>query len=153
MIITTQVFDIIQKFSSKSPYEIGGILGSSSEKVITDIVIDIPEKHRGSKLEYSPNISFLNNEIKRWTEKDIVFFGLFHSHFFNSSELSIADVSYIKEIMGCVPENTILYFPIFSLPKRTLTAYRAYVFCNDLVIENESIEFFERGYKTWKRKK
>jgi hypothetical protein len=138
--IQQEVFNKIFAVANSINLEIGGILGSSKNGIITDVVADIPENVVGCRFDYSPNIAFLNKQIENWAENDIEFLGLFHTHFSGSKNLSEADVEYIKAIMN-VSRGLVeyLYFPLFTLPDNELTVYKAYFNDVDIVVDKEEL--------------
>lgn len=140
MKIRQKVIDNIAAVANSINLEIGGILGSSKDGVITDMIEDLPLNKVGCKFDYSPNIDFLNMKIEIWAENDIEFMGIFHTHFSGSKNLSDADIEYIKEIMlsskGIVEY---LYFPLFTLPDNELTVYKAYFNNANIVVDKDEL--------------
>lgn len=141
MKITRDMYNYICSFANNDSYEVGGILGSSRDEIITDIILDKPIDSKKCKCEYYPNVFFLNNEIEKWYQKNINFLGIFHTHFSGSRDLSCGDRKYIKEIMystkGIVD---CMYFPIFTLPDQVITAYKAFFEKDELVIIKDELE-------------
>ena len=122
------------------PPEIGGILGCrNGEDVISEVVFD--RQSDGYSCGYRPNVEFFNQVIEEWTNRDIAFVGLFHTHFFGVKTLSAADEEYIRTIICAMPSDVErLYFPIFVLPDRTLIAYLAERKNGNVDIRNMPVE-------------
>ncbi|MBQ8767720.1 MAG: hypothetical protein IJZ16_13065 [Clostridia bacterium] len=140
MKIRQEVFNKISTVANSMSLEIGGILGSSENGIVTDMIADLPDNVVGCKFDYSPNIDFLNAQIENWSENNIVFLGLFHTHFSGSKNLSDADVEYIKAIMNASKGIVeYLYFPLFTLPNNELTVYKAYFNDADIVIDKDEL--------------
>lgn len=126
MKITKEVLRQINDFVPERPPEIGGILGSRKKGIVTDVVFDKNQSEHNKLCSYAPNVDYLNERIKEWSESDIYFSGMFHIHFAGVKTLSEADRKYIREIMNCMPsEITQLYFPVFVMPDRELICYVA----------------------------
>lgn len=140
MKIRQEVYDKISAVANSMNLEIGGILGSSKNGIVTEMVADLPDNAVGCKFDYSPNIDFLNTQIENWSENDIDFLGLFHTHFSGSKNLSDADLEYIKAIMN-VSKGIVecLYFPIFTLPDNELTVYKAYFNGADVAVDKDKL--------------
>lgn len=140
MKIRQEVFDKISAVANSMNLEIGGILGSSENGIVTDMIADLPDNAVGCKFDYSPNIDFLNSQIENWSENNIVFLGLFHTHFSGSKNLSDADVEYIKAIMNASKGIVeYLYFPLFTLPNNELTVYKAYFNDADISVDKDEL--------------
>ena len=141
MIIKKEIFEYIVLIANKENPEMGRMLGSSLNGIITDIVPDLPDKIQRCRFEYYPNIAFLNEEIEKWAEKSIEFLGMFHTHFSGYRDLSKADKKYINTIMQSVVGIVeYLYFPIFVLPDNELIVYKAYFIDSEIMIVNEKLE-------------
>ncbi len=126
MVITKSVFEKIKSALFASSYEAGGILGSEDNTVISHIVIDVPIQAPACACSYSPNIEFLNKQIENWQINQILFKGVFHSHFAGVKTLSKGDIQYIYTILNSMPsEIEYLYFPIFVFPQNELVCYKA----------------------------
>lgn len=141
MKIKKNVVDVICAAATEQSCEIGGILGSAEIGMITDFIIDKPDNNRQNKFAYHPNVFFLNRQIKEWANRNIAFAGILHTHFFNSRELSQADVEYIKKIMQCgfgLVEH--LYFPVFTLPESVLTVFKASYSENNIEIVKDELQ-------------
>lgn len=133
MRILKSIIDMIDSLVSEQPPETGGILGSHDNEFIDELVMDEPNPHAIKNCSYTPNISFLNQNIELWQNNNINFKGIFHTHYFGVKTLSCGDRKYITEIMHKLPKCIeYLYFPIFVLPNRELICYKA-------IRENEAI--------------
>ena len=126
MIIQSDIVYRINDSITGYPPETGGILGSLDGETITHFVMDEIGQTPERMCSYSPNVEFLNNYIENWSQENIAFKGIFHTHFAGVQTLSKADEKYIHEIMDAMPEEMdALYFPIFVLPDRKLVCYKA----------------------------
>lgn len=126
MKIRKEVLCQINEFSPEHPPEIGGILGSREKGVVTDVVFDRSQASGNKMCYYAPNVDYLNQRIKEWSDSGVQFSGVFHIHFAGVPSLSEADRKYIYEIMHCMPsEIKQLYFPVFVMPERELICYIA----------------------------
>lgn len=140
MKITETVLNEIENIANSKNFEIGGILGTKDNDVISFIVPDLPDKSDGCRFEYFPNIDFLNEQIEKWADEEISLCGLFHTHFSGSTTLSDADKEYIKAIMFSAKGICdCLYFPIFTLPDNKLTAYKAYYEQEKIIINKDEV--------------
>lgn len=140
MKIKKEIVDKIAHIANNKNSEIGGILGTSADGVITDMIPDLPEENTMCRFEYYPNVDFLNEKIEEWATDDIDFAGLFHTHFSGSKNLSEADKVYINAIMDRAKEiSKCLFFPIFTLPDNELTVYKACFSNDEIVIEKDEL--------------
>lgn len=122
--------------------ETGGIIGGK-DGVITAVEFDCGTQI-GKKCSYSPSVEYLNAVLKDWKEKDITFYGIFHTHYFGVETLSAGDKEYIMKIMNSMPETiTKLYFPLVVMPQRKMIAYAAVKEKGQLKILKEKIYFKE----------
>lgn len=136
-----EIIDRISAVANSKKLEIGGILGSSNNGIITDMVPDLSANTQSCRFEYYPNIHFLNSQIEEWTNNNIQFLGLFHTHFSGSRNLSDADKEYISAIMVSAKDIIqCLYFPVFTLPDNILNVYKAYFVCEEIIIEKDKLE-------------
>lgn len=123
------------------PPEIGGIFGSKDMNTITDFVVDRGMDEGCCVCSYTPNTDYLNLCIEKWVDSEIHFMGIFHTHFADVNTLSSADKDYIEQILNVMPEEiSRLYFPVYTLPNRKITAYVAERFDNKILIYNEKVE-------------
>lgn len=138
MKIIKSVYKHILNSMPVSPPEIGGILGSIAD-VVCKYQIDtgLP---KGCGCFYSPNVCFLNNTINDWQQEEIIFQGIFHTHFFGVQTLSDGDVAYITSIMQAMPECiSKLYFPIVVLPEKEMISYLAIRSGNAVEIKKDEL--------------
>ncbi len=141
MKISKNMYDFICSNINEYNFEIGGILGSSSDGVIINIVLDKPIEKQRCKFKYTPNVTYLNNIIEEWAKNNISFSGIFHTHFSGSRNLSSVDKDYIKLIMTVAKDYAdYLFFPIFTLPDEVLTIYKCGIKENELIITVDNIE-------------
>lgn len=140
MKIRQKVIDNISAIANSKNLEFGGILGGTEDRIITDMVADLPPDTVGCRFEYCPNTEFLNAQIEEWAETDIDFLGIFHTHFSGSRNLSDADKEYIEAIMtGAKDIVEYLYFPIFTLPDNELNVYKAYFEDEEMIIKKDEL--------------
>ena len=119
------------------PPEKGGIIGSKGGVVCT-YSLDDGEVQTGS-YAYAPNVEKLNGMIVQWAEKGIRFAGLFHSHPYPQTELSVADMEYITKIMGAMPDSiSELHFPVV-VPGLGMTGHLAKRRGGEVIIVQENI--------------
>ena len=113
------------------PPEKGGILGAVGD-VVCAYVLDDGEAQAG-RYAYVPNVQKLNGVIAQWVQSGICFVGMFHSHPYPQTELSIADKEYIIKIMEAMPASVSeLHFPLV-VPGVGMTGHLAKR-CNGVVI-------------------
>ena len=126
MTVSRKIIDKMNSRLSDTPPESGGIIGSENDGIIDKIIFDKPISEEIQYCYYSPNVDFLNKHISIWSDEDIQFMGVFHTHFANVKSLSAADKNYIEAIMMNMPDAIdFLYFPIFVFPVRELIVYKA----------------------------
>lgn len=141
MRITKAVITNINRSVTGLSLETGGILGSHDGKMIDEVVMDILAEKSERPCSYSPNVDFLNQNIRSWQEQNISFMGIFHTHFMSVKTLSCGDKKYITEIMNAMPDDiTYLYFPIFVLPDRILVCYKAHKTADTVEIISEQLQ-------------
>ncbi len=100
---------ILETIGTLKP-EKGGMLGSTDGKIIDCFVFD--KNANTGTAEYSPNTKFLNQVLEEeWS--DVSFKGFVHSHPFNGSELSSADIEYAIRIMRAVSLQE-LFMPLVN---------------------------------------
>ena len=100
---------ILETIGTLKP-EKGGMLGSTDGKIIDSFVFD--KNANTGTAEYSPNTKFLNRVLEaEWS--DVAFKGFVHSHPFNGSELSSADIEYAMRIMRAVSLQE-LFMPLVN---------------------------------------
>lgn len=126
MKITKEALRKIEEIAHDKNVETGGILGAESDDTVSCVFADLPDSTAGCRFDYFPNTVFLNKQIEAWSENNIEFVGMFHTHFSGSKNLSAADSKYIEAIMNESRGITeYLYFPVFTLPDNELTVYKA----------------------------
>ena len=109
-IIANSVLDEI-KSTLRLP-EMGGILGSSTNKIITDYYHDITG-HTTAR-NYTPDTNTLNSVIRQWHIRGIYFVGFVHSHSAYKKNLSLIDIRYaekIKHYCGLTELLMLLFIP------------------------------------------
>jgi hypothetical protein len=124
LIVEERVYRLITESAKESDTEIGGILGGDGH-VINRCCID---KGKGVKCKcsYIPDVIYLNRVIADWAKDNIMFMGIYHTHFFNVATLSDGDISYIEKIVNAMPDYIEkVYFPVISLPELIFTVYVA----------------------------
>lgn len=107
-LIVNSVLDEI-KSTLRLP-EMGGILGSNSNKIITDYYYDITGQTNARN--YTPDIDTLNNVICQWYLRGIEFIGFVHSHSAYKKTLSLVDIRYAEKIKSCC-ELTEIFMLLF----------------------------------------
>lgn len=118
--------------------ELGGILGGTSG-IITQLYLDNGVENE-KQCCYVPNTSALNEVIQAWSENEIEFYGLFHTHCYGSGVLSEGDKKYVKAIMESMPKSVKkLYFPVIVFPQKEVVAYEASLAKGQLIIKEEKI--------------
>ena len=106
------------------PHEQGGILGEKNG-IICAYFHDVSTQSI-TFATYTPNIERLNTQIKLWTQQNIRFCGIIHSHPLDQKYLSEQDQQYIRSITEAVPKYiTKLFFPII-IPGHGIYSYSVY---------------------------
>ena len=103
-LIANSVLDEI-KSTLRLP-EMGGILGSSANNIVTDYYHDITGYTTARN--YTPDIDTLNNVIFQWHLRGIEFVGFVHSHSVCKKTLSLVDIRYAEKIKSCCGLTEIL---------------------------------------------
>lgn len=133
--------DICQRILNSvptAPPEIGGILGSMNG-IICQCRIDTGCSD-GCGCFYSPDVEALNDTIRHWQQRGILFCGIFHTHFFGVKTLSDGDIAYINAILQAMPACiSELYFPLVVLPDRQIVPYLATRDGNTVKIKSEEL--------------
>ncbi len=138
MKITCNVYNKIILSQRDTPPETGGILGGINGTV-TAAELDKGMQTREGCC-YSPNVKAINETIKSWQQDNILFMGIFHTHFFGVKTLSLADKSYIEKIMKNMPSFIEgLYFPLIVMPQKEMIVYKATTNKERLTFEAENI--------------
>lgn len=138
MHIRLEIYKKIIESQNMYPPETGGILGGR-KGIVTEEYFD-----RGMQSDrmcsYIPNIRELNKVIRHWQMEDIVFMGIYHTHFWNVQTLSETDKEYINKILGNMPpELKKLYFPVIVMPDKKMIGYSAERIQEKLVVVKEEI--------------
>lgn len=117
--------------------ETGGIIGGVNNE-ITEYWIDNISKEK-CICKYAPNVDAINQQIKIWSENNIEFFGIFHTHYFGVRTLSEGDTIYMRKIMDTMPSRVeVLYFPVMVFPNKEMVLYG---------INNQTMEIMECNYR------
>lgn len=123
--ITKSTLDNLLDSLNEMKSETGGILGGNGD-LINQFIKDKTYGNDGCICSYSPNADFLNACIDKWSLKNVLFMGIYHTHIDNSPRLSYGDALYIRDIMNSMPPNVSrLYFPVISLPNKEINCYKA----------------------------
>lgn len=140
MKITRALYKEIQNKVNPFPPESGGILGSKENIIVTSVY---DEGLNNEKMcSYTPNVKLLNDVIAKWKEEEIIFSGIFHTHYFGVKTLSHGDQCYIEKIMRSMPDDVNeLYFPIVVMPQKEIVAYKAIRDLNQILIQEDEICF------------
>lgn len=140
MKISRQIYEQLLQLPAVSP-ETGGILGSSGEEIDT-MIIDTNQSSCCNGI-YTPDVSFLNRCIEKWTAEGIVFMGMFHTHALNWPTLSSEDKKYIQLIMKAMPNFVDrLYFPLI-FPSNHMKVFQAIRSEGQIVITEDGVEFIQ----------
>ncbi len=121
--IKKNIYNKILFDTSIPPPETGGILGSENG-VITSYM---PDKglYYGKIGQYVPTVSILNKQIQEWYEQNIMFCGIYHTHYEGDIRLSGGDILYIESILRQFePYVDSLLFPLV-FPKKEIIFYSA----------------------------
>lgn len=144
MQIRKSIYIYLMQSTPVSPIETGGILGGRNG-IITHCKFDTGKNSIRSYGIYTPDTTFLNQYIQTWAKNDISFYGIFHSHYPISTELSLSDKRYISQIMVALfPQVTTLYFPIV-IPHSHMSVYRACIDSSGVSIFRDEIEIINGG--------
>lgn len=135
MYIAKDVYNKIVFDTPKPPPETGGALFQKNG-IVSRLVFDSGLYEYG---KYTPDVDFLNHQIKEFAEIGYEFCGIFHSHFPFGENLSNDDKRYI-EIITLSLKNQInkLYFPIV-LPKEKLIPYCSYIKGDKVIIVSDKL--------------
>lgn len=139
MDITHSIYAKLMNSIPKRPPEIGGILGGING-IIDQMTIDYGMRAKEKKCCYIPDVNRLNLCIQDWYNKDIEFYGIFHTHFYGIDSLSKGDEKYINNIMMRNKLNTDkLYFPLIVLPECIMKAYMGVIRENKCFILEDTL--------------
>lgn len=121
------------------PPEKGGILGKKDEVIVVAQVDEGIDSR--APCSYTPNVDFLNEIIEQWSEMNIDFAGVFHTHFYGVDTLSRGDEMYIKKIHLSMPEGVNkLHFPIILPELKKIVSYISIRNNNKIIIEKDTIK-------------
>lgn len=138
--ISSEALNTLLHHDFNTEHESGGILGCNFSGTISNIIFDKIANRDTCPCSYSPNTNYLNKCIADWENQGVAFAGIFHTHIGNSTVLSDGDGEYIKDIICCMPEYIDhLYFPVLSLPEKTITCYLATRTKNEITIVNDEL--------------
>lgn len=136
---------VYKKIIDNVPYKLpesGGILGGYNNIIYYVEFDNGIQQQNLHKCHYAPNVEYLNKCIEKWSERQIDFYGIFHTHFYGISTLSKGDKQYIKNIMHKMPPSKIqLYFPVIVLPERKMIPYLCIKEQAEIRIVEEEIQF------------
>ncbi len=139
MIIHKVILDYIVNNVSKFPPEMGGILGSKN-KIICQVELDKGIENN-LLCNYTPDVDKLNGVLEKWQQADILFAGIFHTHFHGVRTLSDEDKKYINAILNAMPESLdSLYFPIVLPETKQMIVYLAKRYEGKIEIIEEMME-------------
>lgn len=150
MNFTTSVYrQIMESPLGSSTPEQGGVLFSSDGGVTVDRFI-YDKKGSRSSTTYSPNVKFINDQIKYWSERGYYFIGFVHSHPQGFTALStgrgrgngytVSDEDAIYKLLGGMKGTRKLYFPVVQSSLYGKFSMR--VFCGEKDL-NGNIKIFE----------
>ena len=150
MNFTMRVYrQIMESPVGSSKPEQGGALFSSDGGVTADRFI-FDEKGSCSGTTYSPNVKFINNQIRYWGERGYYFIGFVHSHPQGFTALStgrgrgngytVSDEDAIYKLLGGMKGTRRLYFPVVQ--SSVYGKFSMRVFCGEKDL-NGNIKIFE----------
>lgn len=129
--------ELLISATPEPPPETGGVLGERNG-IVLEFCLDDAEA-RTDRCAYVPNVDHLHRVIDLWTKKEIRFAGMFHSHPYPQTGLSVADKEYIRKIMEAMPDSVSeLYFPVI-VPGIGMTGHLAKREDGDVIIIPEEI--------------
>ncbi|MFR5797566.1 MAG: hypothetical protein ACLUFX_01820 [Oscillospiraceae bacterium] len=89
--------------------------------------------------QYIPNVNDLNRIIEKWNKENILFCGIYHSHYLGDMRLSKGDMQYIKSILKALQSITDrLYFPLV-FPKKEILVFQAVICKSNVMIFHKNI--------------
>lgn len=133
--VYSQILNEIPDYS----FETGGILGGR-DGVIEKFMFDKGLHQLEQRCCYVPDTIMINQRIEDWSYDQVDFYGIWHTHFGGSINLSKGDIKYIKNILCAVyPEKRGLYFPIILIPERKIEAYYCILCDQEIQIKKENI--------------
>lgn len=142
MKISREIYNQIINMQRRVPPETGGILGEH-KGIITVSYFD-KGLESGKMCSYVPDIKRLNGVIKEWQQKNILFRGIYHTHFGSVSTFSQADKIYMEKILINMPDEIEqLYFPLVLMPERQMICYIAKIEFGKLIVAKEHMVIIE----------
>ncbi len=130
------LLNLLQRLPEELP-ETGGIIGGKNEE-ITEYWIDKTALKEKNMCRYTPDVDAINEQIRKWNQNNIVFLGIFHTHYFGVRTLSKGDIEYMYKIMRVMPSSVdVLYFPIIVFPEKEMVLY---------AIKNQTMEIMQCNY-------
>lgn len=117
--VSKSVIEDIINSLGKTPYETGGLIGSSDNNVIDSFCFI--EGRDSSATEYIPNVELMQQGIMMWDEKHIRFKGIIHSHL-DYQHLSVKDIEMARKILSINSLSNIL-LPVFVVQGQRLIWY------------------------------
>ena len=124
MNICENIYQKIIDCCSANSNETGGIIGGKNG-VVGEFVFD-ESLDNGESGCYYPDTILLNRYLSDWQQRGIDFYGIVHSHFQKSYELSSGDKEYINSIMMVMPTGTNhLYFPLVFPNEKKMVSFSA----------------------------
>ena len=138
MKISQNVYLKIMSSYPLPPPEQGGIMGMKNG-VICEYFHDnsSDEIH---KAVYELDVDVLNRKIQEWSEQNIQFAGIVHSHMLGQNTLSSGDREYIKVLFNNLPEwIDELYFPIVIPESKQVLAFVIQRKEKDVIIQQDEI--------------
>lgn len=128
--VYANVIEDISRLLGGTPYETGGLIGSSDNDVIDSFCFI--EGRESSTKEYIPNVELMQQNILKWDEQSIHFRGIIHSHLDNQ-HLSVKDIEMARKIININSLRRIL-LPVFVVKGQRLIWYEVgvdNVLCKD----------------------
>ena len=121
--IQSEVYNGILNTTPFPSRETGGILGCLNG-VVTSYIPD-NGMDDGKIGKYVPSIPYLNEQIRLWYDQNIMFCGIYHTHFEGDIKLSGGDILYINNILKRFqPYKDNLLFPLV-FPQKEIIFYGA----------------------------
>lgn len=135
--IQSEVYNSILYNTPFPSPETGGILGRLNG-VVTSYISDIGVDD-GRIGKYVPSIPYLNEQIRLWYDQNIMFCGIYHTHFEGDIKLSGGDILYITNILKQFqPYVDDLLFPLV-FPQKEIIFYGARLQNGIVKIHDENV--------------
>ena len=103
--ITPKCYEAIVKTIASTTPECGGILGMKKDAVVCEYVFD--KGIENSTEYYIPDINTLNKALIEWSNKNVQFYGMIHSHLLGRNKLSSSDIDYGRQILTSMNMDSI----------------------------------------------